>query len=83
MKKLILVAFLAVGCSSTSGHKNNSVSSFESASTTFLEKSLGREAEVVTIDSCEYIMWGGAQATVNLTHKGNCKWCLKRNKWFG
>ena len=33
----------------------------------------------VEVDSCEYLLgdWGGATV---LTHKGNCKYCLKRNQ---
>lgn len=34
--------------------------------------------EVYTIDSCEYITI--ANDTRSLTHKGNCKFCAKRNK---
>ena len=37
---------------------------------------------VITIDECEYIFvsrrpWGGE---FSLTHKGNCKYCIERNK---
>lgn len=31
--------------------------------------------EIVTIDSCEYIMYRGANAYNHITHKGNCKFC--------
>ena len=30
---------------------------------------------IVIIDSCEYIIYGR-----KLTHKGNCKYCIERNK---
>ena len=34
---------------------------------------------VVEVDSCEYLLGNWGYATV-LTHKGNCKFCLERNK---
>ena len=34
---------------------------------------------VVEVDSCEYLLGKWGYATV-LTHKGNCKFCLERNK---
>lgn len=38
----------------------------------------GTELLVVEIDSCEYLYgdWGNSYV---LTHKGNCKYCLKKN----
>ena len=42
---------------------------------------------IVTIDGCEYIMMeklipmGSGRTTIgSLTHKGNCKFCVERNK---
>lgn len=34
---------------------------------------------IVEVDSCEYLFGNWGNATV-LTHKGNCKFCLERNK---
>ena len=34
--------------------------------------------EIVEIDSCEYILLM-TDFHLSLTHKGNCKYCLKRN----
>jgi len=34
---------------------------------------------IVEVDSCEYLFGDWHNATV-LTHKGNCKFCLERNK---
>ena len=34
---------------------------------------------LVEVDSCEYLLGEWGNATV-LTHKGNCKFCLERNK---
>lgn len=39
--------------------------------------------KVVTVDSCEYVVfdkWSGGGGHGGITHKGNCKFCLKRNK---
>ena len=35
---------------------------------------------IKTIDSCEYIMWGSSYGFLNVTHKGNCKYCILRTK---
>ncbi|HXB40321.1 MAG TPA: hypothetical protein VNZ49_07240 [Bacteroidia bacterium] len=36
---------------------------------------------VITIDSCEYLLGGAKPAAVTImTHKGNCKYCLARQK---
>lgn len=32
------------------------------------------------IDSCEYIISGSLVNHGNITHKGNCRFCLERNK---
>lgn len=34
--------------------------------------------DVVVIDSCEYIQWGISYGYLNITHKGNCKYCAER-----
>lgn len=39
--------------------------------------------DIKVIDSCEYIEYDygfGDQRVYSLTHKGNCKYCLQRNK---
>lgn len=39
--------------------------------------------KVVTVDSCEYVVfdkWSGGGGHGGITHKGNCKFCLARNK---
>ena len=33
-----------------------------------------------TIDSCEYIISGSLFNDGNITHKGNCRYCIERNK---
>ena len=51
----------------------------------FVTASNGREFEVITIDSCEYLYrmdaghgYGFAYQSEVLEHKGNCKYCQKR-----
>jgi len=41
----------------------------------------GANISILIIDSCEYLML--ANDTRTLTHKGNCKFCVKRNKFWG
>jgi hypothetical protein len=36
------------------------------------------DVKVVSIDSCEYIVWGGSHGEIGYAHKGNCKWCRLR-----
>jgi hypothetical protein len=36
--------------------------------------------EVIVIDECEYINWGVSYGYMNITHKGNCKYCAERAK---
>ena len=36
--------------------------------------------DVIVIDSCEYIRWGVSYGYMNITHKGNCKYCAERTK---
>ena len=38
----------------------------------------GSTGEIFTIDSCEYLMFHSDTKTI--THKGNCKYCIQRNK---
>lgn len=40
----------------------------------------GKEILIYIIDSCEYIGTIKYSNSDILTHKGNCKFCLKRNK---
>lgn len=35
---------------------------------------------VVTLDGCEYLMWHDQYNDPMITHKGNCKFCIERNK---
>jgi hypothetical protein len=39
-----------------------------------------RRFEIYTIDSCEYIGTVTGSNTDVLAHKGNCKFCVERNK---
>lgn len=69
MKKyLIVLAVLLAGCES----RNVTTST----TTTVIN---GRNIEIYTIDSCEYIGRVVGSSTDVLTHKGNCKFCEKRN----
>jgi hypothetical protein len=38
------------------------------------------DVKVVTIDSCEYIVWAGWDRVIGYAHKGNCKWCRLRQR---
>lgn len=35
--------------------------------------------EIVTLDSCEYLIYAPNSFDNFLTHKGNCKYCKQRN----
>lgn len=71
MKKLILlsIAIVFANCEQkyTIQNKNQAVS----GNTTF---------QIIIIDNCEYIAYHFCQNDGLLTHKGNCTYCLNRNK---
>jgi hypothetical protein len=37
-----------------------------------------RTTQIITIDSCEYIVWEGSHGEIGYAHKGNCKLCRLR-----
>ena len=46
-------------------------------------KGIEKDYKIVVIDSCEYIMYDAGSGYAGngfLAHKGNCKFCAKRNK---
>ena len=73
MKKLLIAIalFASIGCQ----HTNHPIIGSVAQETPFAE----RYIEIYVIDSCEYIgsVHGGNSDV--LAHKGNCKYCLKRN----
>lgn len=70
-QKNIAVVFLALfsltGCDEIRKNSNFNVAGF-------------KNCEIVVIDSCEYIMYRAAGSYNHITHKGNCKFCEKRNQ---
>lgn len=36
-------------------------------------------AEVVVIDSCEYVVWENDHFSSSICHKGNCKFCKQKD----
>ncbi len=75
MEKNILVAIYLIVLNSCSNKTE-----FPSQDTRIKIGYIDRDLIVYTIDSCEYI--GNkllSSSTAILTHKGNCKFCQKRN----
>lgn len=74
MKYLLLAALLFVagcGVNSANEFKENKL---------YLKGSPGNyEVRVMEYDGCEYLVIGIGN-TLAVTHKGNCKHCLERNK---
>ena len=66
MKKLLLLALLATMMVGCKDEKGRNYATDEREYT----------YEVTVIDSCEYI----CTPYYKLAHKGNCKYCLERNK---
>jgi hypothetical protein len=62
---LVLTCVFSVGCTRGDSLKNQN--SFN-------------DYEVIVIDECEYINWGVSYGYMNITHKGNCKYCAERAK---
>ena len=74
MKKItfILLTIIFYGCVEQSKQKE----------VYHLKETIGiGKYDIIVIDSCEYIAykWAGADNHV-ITHKGNCKYCIKRLK---
>lgn len=61
---LVLTCVFSVGCKGDSLKNQNSFNDYE----------------VIVIDECEYINWGVSYGYMNITHKGNCKYCAERAK---
>lgn len=72
MKNLITVFTMAMMVVLSSCNNN-----VETKTTTLFVDGSG--VEVLIIDSCEYIKIKGGNASWG-SHKGNCKFCLTRNK---
>lgn len=70
MKKLLLVLTIGIllGCESRNVNITTTDFSIE-----------GRVIKTYIIDSCEYIGTVHNNNSDILTHKGNCKYCIKRN----
>ena len=67
MKKILLLTLLAiimVGCKESTNNDRN-----------YATDERGYTYEVTVIDSCEYF-----RSSYYMIHKGNCKFCLERNK---
>lgn len=72
----ILVAIVFFGC-----HNPKKINEGEKFDNRKFTKyiSYGRNIEIVEIDSCEYLYCYNYNSTW-MTHKGNCKFCVKRSK---
>ena len=76
---LMLVAGLT-GCRNDKNVElpiSDNVNSFQEVAKT-LPLNINGQVKVMTIDSCEYIVWGGSHGEIGYAHKGNCKWCKLR-----
>jgi len=80
--KNILLIFIGLitfyGCSNKKEEieKKSSVNDFQKIVDN--KSASNRLVQIITIDSCEYIVWDGSHGEVGFAHKGNCKWCYIR-----
>lgn len=68
MKKIILLALttlMMVGCTEKDSNGHIAINTGNITN-----------PDIVIIDSCEYVVWGGYK----FAHKGNCKYCKERRK---
>lgn len=82
MKKILIFSLLIFGCTS---QKSESLipTQFPIAHVTHeYETSFAKPLYLFVIDSCEYIGFLSSSSTDLLTHKGNCRFCQKRNLTF-
>ena len=73
MKKVLLILAVLALYSCEEESKVN----VDKEKTTYIIKENHTPAEIVIIDSCEYLYFSEGHAKV-LTHKGNCKHCKKQ-----
>lgn len=84
MKNIILI-FIGIGLITFYGCSNKKEkvekSGFNDFQMVAIEKLKGGQwknislIQVMTIDSCEYIVWEGSHGEIGFAHKGNCRWC--------
>ena len=70
MKQLIILfaAAMLIGCNYDHDRSNDVINNDHF-----------NDYEVVVIDSCEYIEYASYRDILEVTHKGNCKFCTERN----
>ena len=73
---LSLIAFIFIACSESQEVKDNRAIGELFKTSTNVN---GYYLSIIEYDSCEYIVSGTYYAQM-ITHKGNCKYCTKRNK---
>lgn len=64
------------GCKNTSNVSNP----FKDVADRIDDDNTNHDIRIMTICGCEYIVWDGSHGEIGFTHKGNCKFCAKRNK---
>jgi hypothetical protein len=83
MKKILMVAITLLALSSCLGITKQEQDNFkedEKLNVVLMPIKLdNNDISICIYDSCEYIGFGYGQQNGILTHKGNCKFCLKRN----
>lgn len=75
---LLLSLFTFTSCENDSNITADKLYSAIDTIQTFDERGI-RTVHTYIIDSCEYIGYINAYQSDFLTHKSNCKYCLKRN----
>ena len=85
MKKLLLPLLLLMCVTSCSNDSEtapqSTTESIPNNNNMMFEYGNVDEYHIQEIDGCEYILVNGtANSEPSLTHKGNCKYCLERNK---
>ena len=83
MNGFFAYVLLVAGLSSCSNYRTrelpilDNANSFQEVAKQF-SINANADVKVITIDSCEYIIWGGGHGEIGYAHKGNCKWCRLR-----
>jgi len=72
MKKLIFILVAGMILMSSCGNRQSS--------TYNTSKTEPFAYNVIVIDSCEYIQYRTSYSYLEVTHKGNCKFCAERAK---
>lgn len=78
---ILLIGIIFCGCTTDVKPKEIPIANKEISFDVELER-FNSEFKIVVIDSCEYLYTDAGSSSKVVFHKGNCKFCIERNKEY-